>query len=168
MDEIVTERLVWRPMRPDDTDLFHPILSDWEVVRMLGSWPWPPDRAFTAYRCANPPTGLIGPAFRDGEMIGSMGIHDGGIGYMIAPAHSGQGYATELGRALIGEAFRRFGQAQILADVWVDNPASVRVLEKLGFRETGRHKDFSKARGEAVEAVDFVLSRAVWEARDGD
>lgn len=167
--EIITERLLWRQMRAEDTDLYHPIMSDWDVVRMLGSWPWPPDRDFTAQRCANRPEGdaLIGPIFLGEEMIGGMGIHDGGMGYMIAQAHWGRGYATEMGRAMIAEAFRRFEMDEIKAEIWDDNPASGRVLEKLGFRLVGHHEDFCKARGEAVGSLDFLLTRADWEAVHG-
>lgn len=168
--EIVTDRLRWRQMRAEDTDLYHPILSDWDVVRMLGNrWPWPPDRDYTAHRCANRPEGdaLLGPIFLGEQMIGSMGVHDGGMGYMLAQAHWGKGYATEMGRALIAEAFRRFEMESIKAQIWDDNPASGKVLTKLGFRQIGWHEEYSKARGRMTGSLDFLLTRADWESANG-
>ncbi|MEM9139476.1 MAG: GNAT family protein, partial [Pseudomonadota bacterium] len=45
-----------------------------------------------------------------------------------------------------------------------DNPASRRVLTKLGFVETGRSKAHANSRGGPVEHVDMVLTRAAWES----
>ncbi len=169
VDEITTKRLRWRPIRTEDADLYHPLMSEWDVVRMLGGWPWPPDPAFTAERCANPPDAyeLLGTVFLGDEMIGSLGFHDHSFGYLIGPAHWGRGYATEIGQAMIGEAFRRYDWDEITAVVWADNPASDRVLLKLGFQQTGQREEYSKARGVDFLSYDYVLTRADWEARDG-
>jgi len=161
MDEILTERLRWRPMRPDDTDLYLAVMSDFEVVRMLGTWPWPPDRDEVARRCANPPEGpgFLGPIFVGDQMIGGMGVHDGGIGYAFGRAYWGKGYATEMGRAMITRAFARYDWDEIVADVWADNPASARVLQKLGFEKRGRTIEYSTARKAEVPSLRFALKR---------
>jgi len=59
------------------------------------------------------------------------------LAYELLRAAHGCGYATEAGRAVVtwaGEA----GYRRLRAEVWDWNVASRRVLEKLGFRETGR------------------------------
>lgn len=57
------------------------------------------------------------------------------LGYGIAPAYQGQGYATEAGAALIAWAFAQPRVRRIFADCLATNPASARVLAKLGLRQ---------------------------------
>lgn len=54
------------------------------------------------------------------------------MGYWIARPHWGRGFATEGCRALVDIA-RTLGLASLEASHFIDNPASARVLEKLGF-----------------------------------
>lgn len=60
------------------------------------------------------------------------------IGYGVAPACRGQGYATEAVQALVGWAFSHPEVKRVVAECAPDNPASIRVLDKAGFRLTGR------------------------------
>jgi RimJ/RimL family protein N-acetyltransferase len=74
-------------------------------------------------------------------MIGSCGLGrraSGAVelGYWISRAHWGRGFATEASRALIDIA-RALGIARLEASHFIDNPASARVLDKLGFESTG-------------------------------
>ena len=55
------------------------------------------------------------------------------IGYHIAAAHAGQGYAAEATRAFLPVVMQRLGINKIMGVVRADNPASRRVLEKCGF-----------------------------------
>ncbi len=57
------------------------------------------------------------------------------LGYGIAPAYQGRGYATEAGVALVTWAFAQPGVRRIFADCLATNPASARVLEKAGLRQ---------------------------------
>jgi RimJ/RimL family protein N-acetyltransferase len=58
--------------------------------------------------------------------------------YAFLPEHTGQGLATEVGRALVAH-FSASGAGNVLhAAVDVPNSDSIRVLEKLGFREARR------------------------------
>jgi [ribosomal protein S5]-alanine N-acetyltransferase len=59
------------------------------------------------------------------------------IGYGVLPAFQRQGLATEAGEALIRWAFEH-GARAVVAQCDANNVASVRVLEKLGMRSTGR------------------------------
>jgi len=58
------------------------------------------------------------------------------MGYWIARPHWNQGFATEASRAVIDIA-RTLKLPRLEASHFVDNPASGRVLEKLGFIPTG-------------------------------
>ena len=75
-----------------------------------------------------------------GDMIGDVGINevDGRsgeieIGYVIGEAHCGQGYATELVKAMTEYIFSAFDAAAVYGRVLCGNQASVRVLEKSGY-----------------------------------
>jgi [ribosomal protein S5]-alanine N-acetyltransferase len=65
--------------------------------------------------------------------------------YALHPSRQGQGYATEMGRALIDLAFDELGFAEVRASTDAPNQSSVRVLERLSMslvrREPGpRHE----------------------------
>jgi RimJ/RimL family protein N-acetyltransferase len=76
----------------------------------------------------------------DGSLIGVGSVRDqpgiATIGYTLLPAFWGQGFGTELGGLLIDFATGTLGAQQVRATTRHDNPASARVLEKLGFGVT--------------------------------
>lgn len=161
-------RLTHRPNRAEDVAPMHELARDWDVVRMTASWPWPADPAFTASRCGGPfdaARGIVGAVCLGERVIGGMGIHDAGLGYMLGRPYWGNGYATEIGSVLIEAYFDRFADQQsIAAEVIHDNPASMRVLAKLGFERTGPVRLACRARGAEVAGEGFVLTRARHDA----
>ncbi|MEW5773507.1 MAG: GNAT family N-acetyltransferase [Thermodesulfobacteriota bacterium] len=56
------------------------------------------------------------------------------LGFAVLPAFAGLGYATEAAWALLEWAFERPGVRRVAARAFPDNPASLRVLDKLGMR----------------------------------
>ena len=166
-----TPRLTLRPGWPEDAaDLVRAIGHE-SVVRNLAMPPWPyPIEAAETFlsRCGDPrdPQFLIfehdGGAIR---LIGGMGIgrfkdepHQ--FGYWLTPDAWGRGYATEAGRAVLNAARAR-GIRHVTSSHFVDNPASARVLRKLGFRPTGRIDPvYSRGRGASVQSVRHVIDLA--------
>lgn len=76
-----------------------------------------------------------------GELIGDTGVNevDGmpgevEIGYVISREHSGKGYATELVNAMTEFVVGKFGIRALYGRVMHGNDASVRVLEKNGYK----------------------------------
>ena len=63
------------------------------------------------------------------------------IGYSMLPAFQGRGYATEAAQALVAWGFAQPGVGRIVANCRFDNVGSIRVLEKVGLRQTGRDRD---------------------------
>ncbi len=98
---------------------------------------------------------------RDGGLVGAVGF--GGVppevGYMFRPDHWGQGLATEALAACLPEFFARFPVSNIRATVFADNPASIAVAVKLGFREIGRGMGNSKARLEPAPVITYAVTR---------
>ena len=81
----------------------------------------------------------------NGQLIGSCGIRrkpdndwEADIGYELAPDFWGRGYATESARAMVNFGFHKLRLRRISSWCIADNAASVRVLERLGFRQEGR------------------------------
>jgi len=133
---LATQRLTLRPIALSDLDQVWVMADDFEVVRHTGTWPWPADREFTASRCGAGFTDTGGwlVALNGDDLVGTIGLkHDGDLGYMLARAYWGQGYATEMGHAVVNHARRSARWDMLKACVFDDNPASGRVLEKLGF-----------------------------------
>lgn len=144
-----TERLLLRPGWAEDAPALFNAIADEGIVRNLASAPWPyrPDDASAFLRSERKPHEPSMLIFRrteaPPELIGSIGFGrrpDGELefGYWIARGHWGRGYATEAGRAAIEIARTALRLPRLAAGHFLDNPASGRVLEKLGFRPTGR------------------------------
>ena len=79
-----------------------------------------------------------------GESNIEIGEQDVEVGYWIGKPYWNKGLCTEALRAMIDYCFKRRGIKNIWADFFVDNPASGRVMEKCGFRDTGRTNILSK------------------------
>jgi RimJ/RimL family protein N-acetyltransferase len=144
-----TERLLLRPGWAEDAPALFEAIADEAIVRNLASAPWPyystDAEAFLATeRAPHEPTFLI---FRrtlgSPQLIGAAGVGcrpDGAaeLGYWIARPHWGLGYATEAASAVLAIARDGLRLRSLNAGHFVDNPASGRVLEKIGFQSTGQ------------------------------
>jgi RimJ/RimL family protein N-acetyltransferase len=101
-----------------------------------------------------------------GALIGMAGLTptDAGaeLGYWLGRPHWGAGYATEAARAVLGYGFGALGLPEVTAGWFADNPASGRVLAKLGFVETGRGMLDCLATGERRPAVRVGLLAEGW------
>jgi RimJ/RimL family protein N-acetyltransferase len=170
-----SERLFLRPAFPEDSRELYEGICDAGVIVMLSSAPWPYRPADAEQYCAMPadthaPRFVITiPGEKGAPIVGTVGFKHADseleLGYWIARDHWGQGYATEAARAAL-EVARSLGRKRVLAGHYVDNPASGRVLRKLGFRETGEVRPtFCRARGgELVLARRYALDFAEAEA----
>ena len=144
-----TERLLLRPGWAEDASALARAIADEQVVRQLSTAPWP-YRAADATAFLAAPKDPVLPSFLilartadTPQLVGSCGLarRPSGrvrveLGYWIARQHWGQGYATEAGQALVDIA-ATLGLAELEASYFVDNPASGRVLDKLGFVASG-------------------------------
>lgn len=143
-----TERLLLRPAWPEDWEMILWGIGDERVVRNLAKAPWPylPEHAREfAERQQDPhfPAFLLTlPEAQGSRLVGCAGLGrqpDGSaeLGYWIARPYWGRGFATEGARGVI-EVARLLGHRWIAGRHFLDNPASGRVLTKLGFRPTGQ------------------------------
>jgi RimJ/RimL family protein N-acetyltransferase len=80
-------------------------------------------------------TGAVVGWFQFQETEGRAGERE--LGYRLHPAVWGRGYATEGARALLDDAFRRPDVTRVFAHSLLDNPGSIRVMEKIGMTYAG-------------------------------
>ena len=100
-----------------------------------------------------------------GEIVGCCGVaritnEMFELGYWVAMAARGCGVATEAAEAVSQFAFAKLGARIVAAGHFTDNPASGRVLAKVGFRYTGEtRKQFSLGRGGEFDSRRMSLAR---------
>ncbi len=165
---IRSERLFLRPAWPEDWEEMLARIADEAVVMNLARVPWPysaedarnfvaqpQDRSLPHFVITLPTS--VEPA----RMIGGIGLSDAEgeveLGYWLARDFWGRGYATEASRAVISLA-RTLGHRQLVSGHFVDNPASGRVLRKVGFQPTGRmRRRYCLARRSEVSSIEHRL-----------
>jgi len=103
---------------------------------------------------------------RSGELIGGCGLdqirldhRNAHVGYWIAHPHWRKGYASEAASLLISAGFRDLGLHRIHTGVFPDNPRSMRVLRRLGFRREGRARADRVVDGRYRDLILFGLLR---------
>ncbi len=141
-DEIHTERLLLRRARQEDAAAMHAIMSDPIAMRY---WSSLSHRSMAETERWMASMVALDPAASDdfivtyqGRLIGKLGSYAlPQTGYLIAPVHWGQGFASEALGAFIARR-QSFGSNELTADVDPRNMASLRLIERHGFIETGR------------------------------
>ncbi|WP_200940797.1 GNAT family N-acetyltransferase [Sphingomonas sp. Leaf339] len=166
-----TERLTLRPAWPEDAPALAGAIGDERVVRMLSRVPYPyttqdADCWVAQPRGPHEPRFVIEAHDRGAPaLIGGIGIseYEGRpeLGYWLTPDAWGRGYATEAGRVVIEMARHALPIDRLDAWHFADNPASGRVLRKLGFRPTGTTiVRQSAGRREQAACVEYTLDLA--------
>jgi ribosomal-protein-alanine N-acetyltransferase len=140
-----------RPLEADDIDAVHSLISKMEVVRhmllpvcspeesakflrdSIRESPSDPWRSIVRAIVVDPrraPVGLCG-------VVILRGAEEGEIWYLVEPQSWGQGIATAAARHLLDLGFGELGLHRLWATCLPENPASARVLEKVGMRKEG-------------------------------
>lgn len=158
---IETERLKLRRLRMADAQRIAQFCDDPGVGRNLAMTPLPYLAAaaegwimINAARAARGRDFVYAVELPGEGLIGAIGAHQVSdaaafeVGYWFGRPYWGRGFATESATAFVAEA-GKLGTLE--AGHFVDNPASGRVLSKVGFAYTGETKPmFSLGRGESV------------------
>lgn len=158
------EVVTLRPVREDDVGVFFENQLDEGARRMAAFGRENPlDREgflehWEAIRADD--ANVLRTVVADGRVAGHVGQHwwrgDPVVGYWIGREFWGDGVATRALRALLAEVTVR----PLHAGVVVDNLASLRVLERCGFRVHDRTRGYAQGRGEEVEELLLVLDAA--------
>lgn len=162
---LLSDRLRLRRFRADDDRAIHEVYGDPEVMRHVAYC-----RAASPAESAEMVADYVrhqeehGYAFwvieerATGTVIGDAGFEarDEGaeFGYTLARAWWGRGLATEAGRLCVSAAFRDLGLPLLTAVVDPRNPASSRVLDKLGFGFRLRRTAYDRPHDEYLLTAD--------------
>jgi ribosomal-protein-alanine N-acetyltransferase len=105
------------------------------------------------------------------DLVGTVGLHSkpendsAEIGYWIGVPYWGQGYATEAAAAMMRFGFETLSLNRIYANHFARNPASGRVLEKIGMRHEGTLRQHLKKWDEYIDLECYGIVRSDWSAR---
>jgi RimJ/RimL family protein N-acetyltransferase len=163
---IQTERLTLRPHRLGDADAITESLSDFAVTRMLARVPTPYDRQDALDWLVRNTSGIgsdwtLATTERDDVHIGMVGIElrhgRWHLGYWLNRYYWRRGIMTEAVTAALERFGRRMPDVAVFSGVFADNPASLKLQQKLGFDITGCAEIYSFARSTMVPHIETVL-----------
>jgi len=152
MFQIDTERLRLRHLDAEDAPMILDLLNDAGFLRYIGdrgvrslddARTYIAEGPVESYRRHGFGLNHVGLRDASGASIGMCGLlkrehlPDPDIGFALLPAHVSRGYAREAAQAVIAHARDMLGVRRILATTALDNAASIRLLEQLGFRFEG-------------------------------
>ena len=148
MEPFETERLLLRPLKPDDLEDLYTLYRDPEVMLYLTGEPR--DREETAAALERHlgdhcrfGYGLCAAIHKaDGKMIGRCGLipwrqegpWQAELAWLFARPWWGRGLGTEFGREMIARAWGPLGLDSLMARAYLANVASVGIMRKLGMR----------------------------------
>lgn len=164
-----SQRLSYRPLHGSDASRIAALAGDWDVARMTSRIPHPyslVDADLWIASIGNDE--FVRGLEHDGHLIGAVGYIEGEgseaeIGYWIGKPWWGHGFATEAAHTLVDYCFSS-GFRRLTCGHFVDNPASARVIAKLGFRRVGKSSQWCEARKTEVETVRYVRRRPLLAA----
>lgn len=164
MTQIRTARLVLRRAVAADVLAIHAIMSSPEAMRYWATLPHSSMAETEAWFAEQFFSGDPGRdewvVALDGRVVGNVGIWKmPEFGFIFHPDVWGRGLATEAARAFLDHAFAAHPTHAITADVDPANAASLRVLNKLGFVETGRADNTFLIGGQWFGSVYLSLAR---------
>jgi [ribosomal protein S5]-alanine N-acetyltransferase len=130
-------------------------------------------RAFAAYLArAKQPSGACRLIRRraDGALVGAINLTEivrgslqsGYLGYYIGTAYAGQGYMTEALQLMLRLAFRQLRLHRVEANIQPANHASLRLVQRAGFRREGYSRRYLKIAGRWRDHERWALLVEDW------
>jgi ribosomal-protein-alanine N-acetyltransferase len=176
---LITDRVVLRPSDRADAIRAFEIQSNWNVTRMLRKAAFPSDRAEIDHWFADHEREwLTGQAYRfalvrDQRFVGLVDLDEiaeeaADLGYWLDEAVWGQGFAYEAATAVVRFAFETARLSKLRSGHALDNPASGRVLHKLGFRQIDEVQLYSRPRASEIVQRRYELMRSDRHVGGGD
>ncbi len=105
-------------------------------------------------------------------LIGDLGLHvleaqptQAEIGFTLAAAHQGRGYATEAVERLLEYLFERLRMHRVAASTDIDNRRSIALLERLGMRRDGASPESEWLKGQWRSQHRYAILEREWRRR---
>jgi RimJ/RimL family protein N-acetyltransferase len=166
-----TPRLRLRPFDPADAPEVRRLAGHREIARFTLTVPHPyPEGAAEEWIASHPAAWAGGRAIScaierrsDGRLVGAVGLtidresDRAELGYWIGPEYFGNGYATEAAGELVRFAFDTLRLHRVVARHFGSNPASGRVMQKIGMRNEGTLRHHYRKWGEFEDIVWYGI-----------
>jgi [ribosomal protein S5]-alanine N-acetyltransferase len=127
--------------------------------------------AFLAMMAENPNRMWLAITLRsDGRQIGGIGLtvdtqhQHAELGYWLGVPYWKQGYATEAAREIVRYGFENLHLHRIFASHFSHNPASGRILKKLGMRHEGCQREHLRKWDRFIDSELYGILRRDWQA----
>jgi RimJ/RimL family protein N-acetyltransferase len=173
---LTTERLVLRGFTSADAAELFRLQSDAEAMKYWDSSPWNQREQATRFiehsRSAAEEGRTLNLAVdlaSEGRFLGwcTFASYDpdfqtSELGYSFLPENWGRGYATEAAAALFKWAYSTLDLDRVQSEVDTRNPASARVLEKLGFTLEGTLRQNCIVDGVTSDSWMYSILRREW------
>lgn len=166
-----------RPFNSSDSQslAFHANNRDvWLGVRDIFPFPYTEEDAknFIDYATTTK-TEIILAIDVNGKAVGAIGLHlkndvfklNGEIGYWLGAGLHGKGIASKAVAQMVDLAFNERKLLRVYAEVFSNNPASARVLEKNGFELEARLKKAVIKNNEIHDLLIFSMINTSWDGR---
>jgi ribosomal-protein-alanine N-acetyltransferase len=171
---IKTKRFTIRPYRKGDLKSMVKHINDTEIARNTLTIPYPytmkdAERWYGRYRNIIRRKVIRHRAYAieiNGEVVGGIGLsrlypqgHKAEIGYWLGRAYRGKGIMTEAVKEITKFGFNKLGLRRLCACTFPHNKASMRVLEKAGYKFEGiLHKNVRKG-NRLIDEYLFAITR---------
>jgi RimJ/RimL family protein N-acetyltransferase len=173
-----TERLILRAFTIEDAKTVSRVAGEWDIARMMAPVPYPYPVSVAAewinshQASAIAGTDMTFAIWLDNALIGSINIENRGddttgIGYWVGKTHWNKGYVSEAVTEILHYAFHVLNVNLLTTELFADNLASTRVLEKAGFIFHRDKSGWSEARQETCPKREYRLTKAHWQAQKG-
>ncbi|MET3944334.1 GNAT family N-acetyltransferase [Corynebacterium mucifaciens] len=167
---LATERLRLRPHNADDAEWLHELYSRPDVARYLLDEPWTAEVTHDKLteRLANTDidgeTGALALVIEHDDVpIGDVALwltdhehRQGEIGWVLDPAHGGQGFASEAVRAVLALGFDHYRLHRVTAQMDARNSASAALARRVGLRLEAHHVQDWFSKGEWTDTLIFA------------
>jgi ribosomal-protein-alanine N-acetyltransferase len=178
--KLQTERLILREFTVEDAPSVQSLAGEWEVARTMQSVPHPyEDGMAEEWIAAHRPAFEAGERVtwaivlrEDGALLSSITLHlnprhdNAEIGYRIGRSYWGCGYATEAAEEAVRHGFADLGLHRIHSNHFGSNPASGRVMRKVGMSHEGTRPEHYKKWETYEDRVDYGLLARDWRKID--
>jgi len=178
---ITTTRLTLRAFSPDDAAKVMQLAGDRDIADRTLNIPHPYEEGMAEAWIATHQEALETGremAFAvtrrtDGELLGAISLlgirerHQAGLGYWIGKPYWNQGFCTEAAGALASYAFTELALVRVHACHLSRNPASGRVMQKIGMQHEGCRRQHVVKWDQAEDLELYGILRGEWEKMSG-
>lgn len=176
MPTLETPRLILSPFSFDDAPAVQRLAGDFAIADTTATIPHPyPDGAAESWIASSDSLWLVKQTLalairskEDGALLGAISLfnilpeHMAELGYWLGKPFWGKGYASEAGHAILAFGFTELKLKRIHAEHLARNPASGRVMDKLGLKQEGVLRQHAIKWGELEDVVCRGILREEW------